>query len=86
MLVCAATCAMSTLVADDAIDAMLWCSAYQTRWYPRASARRARATLLSNASAAVCPLPMIARSRIDNGIDNGIDGRLVTRSSMPGRG
>ena len=29
--VCAATWAMSTLVADDAIAAMLWCSAYQTR-------------------------------------------------------
>ena len=28
---CAATCAMSTLVADDAIAGMLWCSAYQTR-------------------------------------------------------
>ena len=27
----AATWAMSTLVADDAIDDMLWCSAYQTR-------------------------------------------------------
>ena len=29
--VCAATCAMSTLVADEAIAGMLWCSAYQTR-------------------------------------------------------
>jgi hypothetical protein len=29
--VCAATCAISTLVADDAIALMLWCSAYQTR-------------------------------------------------------
>ncbi len=29
--VCAATCAMSTLVADDAMLGMLWCSAYQTR-------------------------------------------------------
>ncbi len=29
--VCAATCAMSTLVADEAIVGMLWCSAYQTR-------------------------------------------------------
>ena len=29
--VCAATCAMSTAVADDAMAAMLWCSAYQTR-------------------------------------------------------
>lgn len=29
--VCAATCAMSTLVALEAIVAMLWCSAYQTR-------------------------------------------------------
>jgi hypothetical protein len=31
-VVCAPTCAISTLVADDAIDGMLWCSAYQTRW------------------------------------------------------
>ena len=29
--VCAAMCPISTLVADDAIAAMLWCSAYQTR-------------------------------------------------------
>ena len=29
--VCAATWAMSTLVAEDATEAMLWCSAYQTR-------------------------------------------------------
>ena len=29
--VCAATWAMSTAVADDPMDAMLWCSAYQTR-------------------------------------------------------
>jgi len=29
--VCAATCAMRTLVADEAIDGMLWCSAYQMR-------------------------------------------------------
>ncbi len=28
----AATWAISTLVADEAMDAMLWCSAYQTRW------------------------------------------------------
>ena len=27
----AATWAISTLVAEEAIDAMLWCSAYQTR-------------------------------------------------------
>ena len=29
--VCAATCAISTAVADEAIAFMLWCSAYQTR-------------------------------------------------------
>ena len=29
--VCAATCAISTLVAEDAIEGMLWCSAYQIR-------------------------------------------------------
>ena len=27
----AAMCAISTAVADDAIEPMLWCSAYQTR-------------------------------------------------------
>ncbi len=31
LVVCAPTCEMSTLVADDAIEGMLWCSAYQTR-------------------------------------------------------
>jgi hypothetical protein len=33
LMVCvwAPTCAISTLVADDAILGMLWCSAYQTR-------------------------------------------------------
>ena len=31
VFVCAPTCAMSTLVADEAIGGMLWCSAYQTR-------------------------------------------------------
>ena len=31
VVVWAPTWAMSTLVADDAIEAMLWCSAYQTR-------------------------------------------------------
>ena len=30
-VVWSATCAISTLVAEEAIDAMLWCSAYQTR-------------------------------------------------------
>lgn len=30
-LVCAPTCAIRTLVAEEAIIAMLWCSAYQTR-------------------------------------------------------
>ncbi len=31
VLVCAPTCAMRTLVAEEAIRGMLWCSAYQTR-------------------------------------------------------
>jgi hypothetical protein len=31
VLVCAPTCAISTLVAEEAIVGMLWCSAYQTR-------------------------------------------------------
>ena len=29
--VCAPTCAISTLVAEEAMAGMLWCSAYQTR-------------------------------------------------------
>ena len=29
--VCAPTCEISTLVAEDAMRGMLWCSAYQTR-------------------------------------------------------
>lgn len=29
--VCAATCPIRTLVAEDAMVGMLWCSAYQTR-------------------------------------------------------
>ncbi len=29
--VCAPMCAISTLVAEDAMDGMLWCSAYHTR-------------------------------------------------------
>ncbi|SIN40048.1 Uncharacterised protein [Mycobacteroides abscessus subsp. abscessus] len=29
--VCVATCAMRTLVAEEAMERMLWCSAYQTR-------------------------------------------------------
>jgi hypothetical protein len=31
-LVCAPTWAIRTLVADEAMVGMLWCSAYQTRW------------------------------------------------------
>ena len=31
VLVCAATCATSTAGADDAMVAILWCSAYQMR-------------------------------------------------------
>ena len=31
LVVCAPTCAMSTLVAEEAMLGMLWCSAYQTR-------------------------------------------------------
>ena len=30
--VCAPMCAISTLVAEEAMCFMLWCSAYQTRW------------------------------------------------------
>ncbi len=64
--VCAPTCAISTLVADDAIAGMLWCSAYQTRSYPSSSARWASATLAAKLSPAVWPRPIGARSRIDN--------------------
>ena len=45
-----ATCSMRTLVADDAMLAMLWCSAYQTRRYPSSSARCATLTLAAKAS------------------------------------
>ncbi len=31
VLVCAATWAISTAVADEAMEPMVWCSAYQTR-------------------------------------------------------
>ncbi len=44
-VVLAATWAIRTLVAEEAIAAMLWCSAYQTRSYPVLSAVWARATL-----------------------------------------
>src|SRR4051794_10096835 len=67
-LVCAPTCAMSTLVADDAMLGMLWCSAYQTRWKPVSSARWASATLAAIASVAVAPGAMGARSRTDTGM------------------
>ena len=65
--VCAATCAISTAGADDAMTPMLWCSAYQTRRYPRSSARLATATVPVSASWAVSPFPMMARSRMDSG-------------------
>ena len=48
--VCAPTCAISTLVAEEAMLAMLWCSAYQTRRYPSSSARWASATLFAKLS------------------------------------
>src|SRR5947208_2205418 len=65
--VCAATCAMSTAVADDAMDAMLWCSAYQILRNPSCSACRARTTVASRLSRTVCCSPTIARSRMDRG-------------------
>ena len=71
VLVCAATWAISTEVAEDAIDAMLWCSAYQTRLYPASSAFRARATVPSSASAGVWSRAAVARSRIDSGTGMG---------------
>jgi len=51
--VCDAMWAMRTLVAEEAMLPMLWCSAYQTRRYPSASARCAIATLLAKASRGV---------------------------------
>ena len=59
--------AITTLVAEEAIVAMLWCSAYQTRRYPAASARRARATLAAKLSVAVSPRAIGARSRMESG-------------------
>ncbi|BAS11453.1 hypothetical protein AHiyo4_48750 [Arthrobacter sp. Hiyo4] len=67
VLVCAATWAISTLVAEEAMADMLWCSAYQIRRYPSSSARCAMATLPAKLSAAVWPLPMVARSRMESG-------------------
>jgi hypothetical protein len=64
----AAICATTTLVADDAIVDMLWCSAYQILRYPPLSASRARATLAAKLSPAVSPLRMGARSRIERGV------------------
>jgi hypothetical protein len=38
-------CAISTLVSDDAMDGMLWCSVYQTRWYALFRSLREREAL-----------------------------------------
>src|SRR5699024_7662600 len=62
LLVCAATCAISTLVAEEAIEGLLWCSAYQTRSYPHRSAAWARATVPASPSCTVCSRPTTARS------------------------
>jgi hypothetical protein len=67
--VCAATWAISTLVAAEAMVAMLWCSAYQIRRYPHASADRASSTLAAKRSAMLSSAPRSARSRIDRGTD-----------------
>jgi hypothetical protein len=60
-------CEISTLVAEEAMLLMLWCSAYQIRRYPSSSARWASATLPAKLSLAVWPREIGARSRIDNG-------------------
>ncbi len=70
--VCAATWAMSTLVAADAIEPMLWCSAYQIRRNPQSSARCASLVLASRPWATVSPRATVARSRIDNGSGSGM--------------
>src|ERR1700683_325865 len=69
-LVWAAGWGITTLGADEAIVAMLWCSAYQTRLYPELSASLARATLSLKLSVAVWPLRIGARSRMDRGMFN----------------
>src|SRR5690625_3326098 len=65
--VCAAMCPISTLVADDAIVDMLWCSAYQIRRYPHSSACLASVTLASKLSRGVAPFATCARSRMEMG-------------------
>ena len=64
----APTWAMITLVAEEAMEDMLWCSAYQTRRYPHVSARWASTTLAAKLSVVVWPLRMGARSRIESGM------------------
>ena len=65
--VCAATCAMSTAVAEEAMEGMLWCSAYQTRRKPAASATRACSTDSAKASPIGAPSRTRARSSRDSG-------------------
>ncbi len=58
----AATWAMSTAGADDAIVFELWCSAYQTLAYPRRSAARATSTQPRRLSPMLSFSPIEARS------------------------
>src|SRR3989442_9694694 len=85
--VLAATWAMSTLVADDAIDGMLWCSAYQIRWNPSVSACCASTTVASRLSRTVCWSATIARSRMDNwsviGVHNGDAQGRISAGHVP---
>src|SRR5690348_8276284 len=60
---------MRTLVAEEAMVGKLWCSAYQTRRYPSASARRAKATQPANVSRTDPSTATKARSRIESGTD-----------------
>ena len=63
----AATWAISTEVAEEAIEGKLWCSANQIRVNPCSSAVRARSTVAATASATGWPGRTVDRSRIDSG-------------------
>ena len=65
--VCAATWAINTAGAEDAIVGMLWCSAYQTRVYPNRSACRARVTESAKLSPTDWFSRTVAKSMTDRG-------------------
>src|SRR5688500_17656518 len=63
----AARCAMSTGGLVLATAGMLWCSATQSREYPRRSAARATSVVAARASAEDWPEPTVASSSTDRG-------------------